>query len=212
MVEVDEKSRLVDELSTLVGGHFPETVWRAVFQDGKGSASFGSAQRTLLAVDCPADGPFKRDAVLATLQRLLRKHEGVLDPCAGEFALVSCREAESALRLAVELQRLVPRARLRMGLGGGRCRMALVKAEGREFLVLLGQERERIQHLADCAAPGTVQFTPEAYGPLRDLITTDLGSCLVLEAYDGEQLTEVSLTLPPDATADVSTFAGLGLT
>jgi hypothetical protein len=211
MVCVDEKTRLVDELSTLVQRHFPDSIWRAVLRGGGGSAAFGSTQRTLVAVECPQQGPFRRDAVLSTLQRLARKHGGLVDPCADQFALVSFREAPAALRLAVELQRLVPRARLRMGLGDGRCRMALCKAEGSEFLVLLGEARERMQSLAENAAPGTLQFTPQAYAPLRDLITSDLGSCLVLEAYDGEQLTEVSLTLPPDATADVSTFAGLGL-
>jgi hypothetical protein len=212
MVCVDEKTKLVDELSALVARHFPESVWRAVCNREGGSAAFGWATRALVAIECPDQGPFKRDAVLATLQRLARKHGGLVDPCPQEFAMVTFRDAESALRLVVELQRLVPRARLRMGLGGGRCRMALCKAEGSEFLVLLGDERERMQSLAECAAPGTVQFTPHAYAPLRDLITSDLGSCLVLEAYDGEQLTEVSLTLPPDATADLSTFAGLGLT
>lgn len=212
MVGTEEKNSLVDELSRRVREHLPPEVWRSLFEAHSGSAAFGSTQRTLVCVECPDEGPFQRNAVVATLQRLAVRHDGIVDPCVDEFAFVSCRDAAGALRLAVELQRLVPRARLRMGLGGGRCRMALCKAEGREFLILLGAERARVRDLATRAAPGTVQLAPEAYAGVRDMITNDLGSCLVLEAFDHDELTEVSLTLPPDAAADVSTFAGLGLT
>jgi hypothetical protein len=57
-----------------------------------------------------------------------------------------------------------------------------------------------------------VQLAPEQYETLEGTIGHDLGSCLVLAEFDKEVLTEVSLTLPPDVTAEVSTFAGLGLT
>lgn len=212
MVGVEEKSRLLDEFSTHIQRHFSGDVWRSLFQDRSGKAQFGSAQRTLVCVECPSAGPFNREGVLASLKRLARRHNGLLDPCADEFAFVSFADPEAALRTAVELQRLVPRARLRMGLGSGRCRMALCSAEGQDFLVLLGNERARIEDLTRRAAPGTVQLTPDAYEGLQAIISNDLGSCLVLTEFDDEVLTEVSLTLPPDVTADVSTFAGLGLT
>jgi hypothetical protein len=212
MVCVEEKSKLLDEFCEQVRRHFREGVWRSLFEDRSGSAEFGSAQRTLVCVECPSTGPFQKDGVVASLTRLARRHDGVVDPCAGDFAFVSFPDAEAALRTAVELQRLVPRARLRMGLGTGRCRMALVSAGGRDFLMLLGSERARIEALTARAAPGTIQLAPEAYGHLQATISHDLGSCLVLQEFDHDVLTEVSLTLPPDAAADVSTFAGLGLT
>jgi hypothetical protein len=212
MVGVEEKSRLLDEFSTQVQRHFPDSVWRSFFEERSARASFGSAQRTLLCVECPTEGPFTREGVVASLKRLARRHDGVVDPCADEFAFVSFPDPEDALRTAVELQRLVPRARLRMGLGSGRCRMALCKAGELDFLMLLGSERARIEALTRRAAPGTLQLAPEAYDSLQDMVANDLGSCLVLVEYDEDVLTEVSLTLPPDATADVSTFAGLGLT
>jgi hypothetical protein len=40
----------------------------------------------------------------------------------------------------------------------------------------------------------------------------DLGSYLVMAEFENDLLTEISLTIPPDVSADVSTFAGLGLT
>ncbi len=62
------------------------------------------------------------------------------------------------------------------------------------------------------AAAATVQLAPEAYEKLQGAISHDLGSCLVMAEFDDDVLTEVTLTLPPDPAADVSTFAGLGLT
>ena len=39
-----------------------------------------------------------------------------------------------------------------------------------------------------------------------------MGSCVVMTEFEGDDLIEISLALPPDASADLSTFAGLGLT
>jgi len=212
MVGVEEKGKLLDEFSAQVRQHFPEGVWRSLFTERSGSAEFGSARRTLVCVECPAAGPFQREGVVASLKRLARRHDGIVDPCADAFAFVSFPDAEAALRTAVELQRLVPRARLRMGLGTGRVRMALCSADGQDFLMLLGGERARVEALTARAAPGTIQLAPEAYERLQGTISHDLGSCVVLAEFDHDVLTEVSLTLPPDSAADVSTFAGLGLT
>lgn len=212
MVDVEEKSRLLDEFSTQIRTHFPQDVWSSLFEDRSGTAHFGSAQRTLICVECPDEGPFTRKDVLASLRRLARGNEGVVDPCAADFAFVSFADPQAALMTGVELQRLVPRARLRMGLASGRCRMARCRTADQDFLVLLGGERARVEELTRRAAPGTLQLAPEAYESLEGTIASDLGSCLVLVEMDADQLTEVSLTLPPDATADVSTFAGLGLT
>jgi len=212
MVPAEEKSQLLDEFSAQVRRHFPEEVWRSLFQDRTGSAEFGSAQRTLVCVECPSTGPFQRDGVVASLRRLAKRHDGMIDPCAEDFALIIFRDPEAALRTAVEMQRLVPRARLRMGVGSGHCRMALVSAGGQDFLMLLGSERARVEALTARAAPGTIQLAPEAYERLHATISHDLGSCLVLQEFDHNVLIEVSLTLPPDSAADVSTFAGLGLT
>ena len=212
MVDVQEKSRLLDEFSGRIRLHFAQEVWRSLFEERSGSAQFGSAQRTLLCVECPDEGPFTRKDVLASLRRLARHNEGIVDPCATDLAFVSFADPQAALRVGVELQRLVPRARLRMGLGSGRCRMVRCRTGEQDFLSLLGDERARSEDLTRRAAPGTLQLAPEAYATLESTIAHDLGSCLVLVEMDEDQLTEASLTLPPDATADVSTFAGLGLT
>jgi hypothetical protein len=211
MVSLEERNRLLDEFSTQLKRHLPEA-WRSLYEERSGTAKFGSGQRTLVCVEAPAEGPFRRDAVLATLRRLARRHDGTLDPCADEFAFLSFGNPEDALRMAVELQRLVPHARLRVGLVSGRSRIAVCQAAGRDFFILLGEERARVEALTRRAAPGTVQLAVEAYEAVRDTIAHGVGSCILLEAFNGDELTEASLTLPPDPTADLSTFAGLGLT
>lgn len=212
MVCVEEKSRLVGEFSDRIRRHFPEGVWRSLFTERSGRAQFGSAERTLLCVECPSSGPFTREGMIASLTRLAKRHDGVVDPCADDFAFASFADPEAALRTAVDLQRLAARARLRMGLATGRCRVVRCIAAEHEFLMLLGDERARVEALTERAAPGTVQLAPQAYETLQGTISDGLGSCLVLAQFDADVLTEVSLTLPPDPSADVSTFAGLGLT
>jgi hypothetical protein len=110
------------------------------------------------------------------------------------------------------LQRLLPKARLRMGLSTGRFRMGQCTADGRDVRILLGQERVDVESLTASAAPGTLQMTPHDYDLLQDTIAHDLGSCLVIAELEEELVKTVTLTLPPDQAAEMSTFAGLGLT
>lgn len=212
MVCAEEKTMLLDEFSDQVRRHFPSSVWRSLFEERTGRAEFGSATRTLLCVEFPTEGPLKREGLLSALSRLAPRHDGLLDPCCGDFGFVSFASQDRALQMAVALQRQMPRARLRLGIGIGRCRMALCSADGRDFMLLLGKERARVEELTRRAAPGTVQLAPEAYEKLQDAISHELGSCLVMAEFDEDVLREVSLTLPPDPAAEVSTFAGLGLT
>jgi hypothetical protein len=212
MLAADEKNKLLDEFSQQVRRHFPEAVWRSLFQERTGRAEFGSAERTLVCVEVPAEGALTREGLLASVRRLVERHDGVVDPCAGDFVFASFADAQAALQMTVALQRLLPRARLRTGMGAGRCRMVLCNAEGHDFLLLLGKERARVEDLTRRAAPATVQLTPEAYERLQAVISHELGSVLVMAEFDEDVLREVSLTLPPDPSADVSTFAGLGLT
>lgn len=212
MMAVDEKTLLLNEFSQQVQRHFPDGVWRSLFQDRTGRAEVGSANRALVCVEIPSEGPLTREGLLGSMGRLVARHNGVLDPCAGDFAFASFADAEAALQMAVALQRLLPRARLRTGIGLGRCRMARCNADGRDFLLLLGKQRARVEALTQSASPATVQLTPEAYEQLQAVISHDLGSCIVMAEFDDDVLREVSLTLPPDPASELSTFAGLGLT
>lgn len=212
MICTDERRALLDEFSQQVRRHFPIGVWRSLFLDRTGTAQFGSATRALLCVECPESGPLTRDGVVAALARLAPAHSGSLDPCADRYAFVSFPTPDGALRFTMALQRRLGRALLRMSLVTGRCRMVRSQADGQDILMVLGRERARATLLADRAATGTVQLSVDTYEALGDTMADELGSCVVTTEFDGDVLREITLTLPPDGSADLSTFAGLGLT
>jgi hypothetical protein len=212
MLAVEEKALLLDEFSSHVRRHFPPEVWRSFFEERTAVAQFGSATRTLLCADIGAADTVTRRAVLASMRRLSAASGGFFHEETQEYAFASFGDAEAALQTGVALQRLLPKARLRLGLSTGRCRMAQCTADGRDMRILLGQERARVQSLTASAAPGTLQMTPQDYDVLQDTIAHGLGSCLVIAELEEELVKTVTLTLPPDQAAEMSTFAGLGLT
>jgi hypothetical protein len=212
MMCVEEKTALLDEFSHQVRRHFPADVWRSLFQDRTGKAQFGTTTRTLLCVECPESGPLKREGVMAALSRLVQLHGGCVDPCIDGFAFVSASRPEQVLRVALALQRLAGRARLRMGVLTARCNVVRGEAGGQDILMLLGAQRARVQSLAHRASAGTVQMSPETYDAIGGAVSDELGSCVVMAEFDGDVLKEITVTVPPDASSDVSTFAGLGLT
>lgn len=211
MVGTEEKLQLKDEFAEQVRRHFPDDVWRSLFQDRTGHAQFGTAPRTVLCVGAPDAGALSRATLQTMVQRLARLHQGHVDPCADSFVFVSFARPESALRMALALQRATARAKLRMGLHSGRCHVARARTEVADFLVLLGPERARTEALASRAAGGTVQLSTDAYEALGGQISDDLGSCVLMAEFDGELLTDISLALPPNSTSEHSSFAGLGL-
>lgn len=211
MVCTDEKLLLTEEFAEQVRRHFPDGVWRSLFQERTGHAQFGTATRTVLCVECPDSGSIPRATLQNMVERLARLHQGHVDPCAEDFLFISFARSEAALRTALALQRATTRAKLRMGLHEGRCNVARARADGADFLVLLGPQRARAEALATRAAAGTVQLSPEVYDALGGHISDDLGSCVLMAEFDGDLLSDISLALPPDSTSEYSTFAGLGL-
>lgn len=208
----DARSLLVDELSARVQRAFPHDTWQKLFVARSGSVKFGGAQRILLCVECPTGGPMTRTGVVAALSRAAKRYHALLDPCADDFAFLSFSDPVEALEMAVALQRLLPGARLRMGISGGRCQLAVCQLEQMHFVVLLGWQRAHAEALTVRASPGTLQLEPQVYPALQAYIAEALGSCVLMTEYSGTELAEISLTLPPDPSAVLSTFAGLGLT
>ena len=158
MICTEEKTALVDEFSNHVQRHFPTSVWRSLFVERTGRAQFGSAVRSILCVECPESGVLTREGLMAALSRQAQIHGGHVDPCGDRFAWVSFNDPQQALRLACALQRICARARLRMGVVTGRCRVVHGHADGQDILMLLGKERERAAALTSRAAAGTVQI------------------------------------------------------
>lgn len=210
MIGTEEKNRLVDEFTAHIQRHFPSTDWSSL-QQGSGRAEFGTAVRSVLCVQYPEDEPQAAKTLQAALAHLAVSYSGCIDPCDEGFAMVSFSRPEAGFRMALALQRKASRRRLRMGLLRGRCNVARWHADGNRYVVLLGRERARARGLAGRAAPGTVQVSPDLYEVLDECIGQDLGSCIAMVEFEGDEPTEVTLTLAPDRSDELSTFAGLGL-
>lgn len=211
-VSPEIRSSLVDEVSARVQRAFPRNIWSSLFAERTGSLKFGSVKRTVLCVECPPDGPMTRAGVVAALSRTAPRHRALLDPCADAYAFLSFSDPKEALRMGVALQRMMPGARLRMGIASGLCQMGLCQVGETHFVVLLGWQRAHAEALTARASPGTIQLEPPVYVAVQDCVANELGSCVLMSEYDGAELAEVSLTLPPDRSEALSTFAGLGLT
>lgn len=212
MMCAEQKTALIDEFQHQVRRHFPAGVWHSLFTERTGHAQFGTAVRTLVCIECPEAGPLTRQGLLAGVSRLAQIHGAHVDPCADAYVHLSSSSPQAGLRLGLALQRLFARARLRMSVTTGPCNVVRGKAHGQDILMLVGNLRARSEALTKSAASGSIRISPETYDLVGGAISDELGSCVVMAVSDGEKMEEITLTLPPDAAADVSTFAGLGLT
>jgi hypothetical protein len=147
--------------------------------------------RSLLGIECPATGAL-RSSFMDMIAQHAPCHRGLPHPCPGDFLVVSLPDAEAAVRLAVSLQQIQPEARLRMG-------------------IVHADRAADLEQLACRAAPSCVQLAPEVYAAVEDFISDQLGSCLVMTEIGDGVLIQAALALPPAASAELSTFAGLGL-
>jgi hypothetical protein len=62
------------------------------------------------------------------------------------------------------------------------------------------------------AAGGTIALSPDSYAVVREQITREIRDALVMTEVDEGEVTQASILLAPRASAELSTFAGLGLT
>lgn len=212
MTQPDDKALLVRELFERIERDLPRAAWRTVYVDQSETVRVRGTNVSVVCFELPAPGTVSRDGLLARISAQAIAHDGRVDPCIGQFALVSFSRASAALRMALGLQRLVREGRPRVGIASGRCPVALFQAAGKDYSLLLGSGRTRAEELARRAAGASVQLCPETFRRLEAGQEQELDSCLMLSEYDDDVLTQVSLTLPPDHPEELSTFAGLGLT
>ena len=212
MSQTDEKTLLLRELFERIERDLPRAAWRSVYVDQSEQVKVRSADVTVVCFELPAAGTVSREGLLARISAQAAAYDGRVDPCIGQFALVSFSRASAALRMALGLQRLLREGRPRVGIASGRCPVALFHAAGKDYSLLLGSGRTRAEELVLRAAGASVQLCPETFVRLEAAQEQELESCLMLAEYDDEVLTEASLTLPPDHAEHLSTFAGLGLT
>jgi hypothetical protein len=209
---VEDPSLVLDALSTRVLQSLSPSVWRTLFLRPHGEVMhFASAQGTFLCASAQMPAWSAEAGVRTELKFLAATHGGELDPCPPTTVLVRFDDPLAALDMAREMQDMAGDVRFQVGLVAGTCTRASLQLPDRRMQVLVGDAVERAGSVARMASPGSIRMAPDAYALLHDSILAT-AHWMVTSEYEGEDMTAASLTLPPRASSQMSTFAGLGLT
>lgn len=182
--------------------------WREIFL-GRGADSVFFLQRTFTVVcsDAPAGGP--HDPAIAVLAK---RHGGFVQAGSQLHVSLAFEDPAGALRTAVNLQRLAERTRLRTAITSGVYTAAFVVIDGVRRMLLLDGAIATADRHALAAPPGSIQVCAQTYALLHPQIGSETSSAMVTTEFHGDEVSSATLTFPPAASSELSTFAGLGLT
>ena len=197
----------METLSERLLRHGDVAVWRAIFLDPAVHATvrFEVQRHTVLASDSPL-GPL--DAEQASL--LATHLTGEEQPATTSDLLLAFRTPAAALRAALGLQRLAGSRGIRTAVSSVDGVVATLELAGRVRRFLVGPELERAELAVSEPVPGTIYVCGETYNALGDSIAEHVRDGLIATELDDDTVTCASITLPPHASAETSTFAGLG--
>lgn len=197
---------MVESLSHRLLRHAGTEMWRQVFLGpAYATLRFEVAQLTLLASDAPLAEFSANEA--AMLAARLAAH---VQPSATVDLLLGFPQADDALRAAILLQRLSDGRKVRTSVGTFSCNVACFELEGATRRLVVGPEIVRAEEGVAQSTPGTIVISAETYALLGELADQVQHGLLMTEGDDGT-VTRASITLPPAASAALSTFAGIGL-
>lgn len=198
---------LLEELSQSVLRHWDAQAWRELFLGpAHGTIRFRRTTLTLLLADSPLAGMEDDEGRL--LERRLRAEAEVA--ARAEIGM-GFRDAATALRAALVLQRLAHGRRVRASLTTGRCTIASFELDGMPRQLVIGAEVERAEHDVLATPPGTIVVDAETYALVAEPLAHEVHNAILATELEGDSVTRASITLPPPRSAASSTFAGLGL-
>lgn len=179
--------------------------WSDLFLSGAyDTIRFGSTTCSLLASDDPLDADVD--------PRLLAKRLGaVAQPSVAAGQMLAFREALSAVRSAIVVQRLAPTRRLRSAVSTFQCNVARFELAGRTQQVLFGPAIDQAEAALAQVAAGTIAICPATYGLLGDRLGDHAPEAMIATESANDTVTQAFITLPPQRAAAMSTFAGIGL-
>lgn len=182
--------------------------WREIFL-GRGSDSVFFLQRpfTIVCSDAPAGSP--HDPAIALLAR---RHGGFVQAGSQLHVSLGFEDPAEALRTAVTLQRLAERTRLRTAITSGVYTAAFVVVDGVRRMLLLDGAVAAADRAALAAPPGSIHVCAQTYALLHPQIGREISSAMVTTEIHDDEISSATVTLPPAASSELSTFAGLGLT
>ena len=211
-MQYEDPALVLDALSHRVLRHMSPSAWRKLFlRPHQEVMHFTPASGTLLSAAAQVPAWHDASAVQQEMEYLARQHGGELDPCPDASALLRFDDAQAALQMALELQQSAGDVRYKVGLASGECLVATLQLEGRSLRVLVGGVVEQVEDVMRLATPGSIRLAPETFHLVQDAVLR-MGHCMVTTEFEGEAITATSLMLPPRSSAQLSTFAGLGLT
>lgn len=192
-------------LSERILRHVGVPAWREAFLGAAASTlRFEARQYTLLASDAPLAFFSEEEA------RLLAEHLGAqLQPSSSVELVLAFGQPAAALHAALVLQRLGQR--VRGALTTAMCTEACYEASDGPKRLVVGNAIEVAEAALAQAVPGTLVLCAQSYALLAEQIAEHAPDALLATELDNETVRQASLTLAPAASADLSTFAGLGL-
>ncbi|MGV3572613.1 MAG: hypothetical protein ACO1PB_18610 [Ramlibacter sp.] len=202
----DASSPLMKALSEHLLRHASVSVWRKVFLDGEAGIRFERRVQTLLYADA-----LRRGWERSEVDMLARQFDGGVQTCSDGGVLLSFDHPLTALRAALLLQKVGAETGVSAGLTTGQCTVAHFQLDGVPCALVLPPEATRAEERARSAPPATVVVGAETYQLLAHCIADEVQGGLVATEYEGDRVTQVSITLAPHVTAELSTFAGFGM-
>ena len=196
----------MEALSERLLRHADVNVWRAIFLDAaQANVRFEAMRYTVLASDSPL-GTISAEEKALLADRLGAEEQ----PTTTSDLLLSFRSPTAAVRAALVVQRLSAGRSIRTAVTSVAGTVAVVEIDGKVRRILVGPEIERAELAVADSVPGTIFVCGDTYNALGDSIAEHVRDGLVMTELDEETVTCASITLPPHASAEASTFAGLG--
>lgn len=205
-MKASEHARLLELLSERLLADAPLELWRRVFL-GPGYERIRFERDTLTFVGTDA---LDMDWTPTEIETLAARYGGRVERCGARATLVFA-DPHRALALALLLQRLGG-GHVRTALVTASCNLACFEVDGEPRQLTLGGEARFAAATADRAPPGTIHVSAESYRVLGPALERQTRSALVTTELQDDVVTSAAITLPPSPRADLSTFAGLGLT
>ncbi|MBC5764278.1 adenylate/guanylate cyclase domain-containing protein [Ramlibacter albus] len=212
--ETDSARR--EALAEKLSPHLTPEKWRAVFH-GTDPITFDEAVVTTLYAETtlmPGWGDPERDGFVAEVERLAARHGGEVDLFVWGASVVVLQEPHAAVRMALDLQRGATASNLRIGVHTGEAVIASFACNGIACRTLIGAQVGRAAKVAASAAKGSIVISPDTYVLVHKELHDEAAGCLLTEEFFHDSRMAQALITPAPArgAADLSTFAGLGLT
>jgi hypothetical protein len=206
----------LDLLSEKLSRPLAPEAWQALFHgDGACTIAFEEKELTVLYAETtllPTWGARDRDSFCAEVDWLATRHHGQLDPFVWGATVAFFDDPQSAVRMAMDLQRSALDLQLRIGVHTGHTAIGTFRSAGASHRTLVGAEVAVAARVAATAAVGSIVISPETYALVQHDIHAETRGCLLTEEFHDSDLAQASITpAPARGTTELSTFAGLGL-